>query len=234
MRNRERKNRIPGWIRRAMPLAVALCLLSAAGGEAPGIIRMLPLGERTEEPAAEGNGPEAASAAAENPAGAIGSDGILRMLPLDGGTGTPSGDAPGDGTAFAGVPDAAETRETGTAELTEMSGQILAGVPDTAETGEAGRTADAKGLWIYGPEKMRAGTKKYYKPRFSGEKPKRYRATWRLDCGPDVAQVFRNGQVWVRPKAPSGTVLTLTCHIRGRDASGQPWEAETDLRIEVR
>ena len=92
---------------------------------------------------------------------------------------------------------------------------------------------DTKGIWIRGPERMKAGTKKYYQVIYGEEKPKKAKVTWTLDCDGKTAQVFRNGQVWVRPGAASGTVLTLKAHVEGKDAQGQPWTAEATMEITV-
>ena len=92
---------------------------------------------------------------------------------------------------------------------------------------------DTKGIWIRGPERMKAGTKKYYQVLYGEEKPKKAKVTWTLDCDGKTAQVFRNGQVWVRPGAASGTVLTLKARVEGKDAQGQPWTAEATMEITV-
>ena len=93
---------------------------------------------------------------------------------------------------------------------------------------------DAQTVYIYGPEKMRAGNKRYFKARFLPKNPKGIKVTWSLDCGPEVAQVFRNGQIWVRPKAKPGTIITLTCHVTGRDYNYQDWTGEATMQIEIK
>ena len=94
--------------------------------------------------------------------------------------------------------------------------------------------SDAQTVYIYGPEKMRAGNKRYFKARFLPKNPKGIKVTWSLDCGPEVAQVFRNGQIWVRPKAKPGTIITLTCHVTGRDYNYQDWTGEATMQIEIK
>ena len=102
------------------------------------------------------------------------------------------------------------------------------------EPGEKDSDPNANGLWIYGPEKMKAGSKKYFKARFNGFQPKRLSLTWSLDCEGSVARVYGNGQIWVLPKTAPGTVLTLTCHAEALDADGRPWTGETTMQIEVK
>ena len=107
--------------------------------------------------------------------------------------------------------------------------------PDGTVDSESAETdSELKLFRIYGPEKMRAGTKKYYKPLFDEEKPRRYKTTWSLDCDRKTAQVFRNGQVWVTTKAKSGTILKLTCRVEGTDADGQPWTGEASMEIGIK
>ena len=105
---------------------------------------------------------------------------------------------------------------------------------DTMDSESAETDSDLKSFRIYGPEKMRAGTKKYYKPLFDEEKPRRYKTSWFLDCDKKIAQVFRNGQVWVTTKAESGTILKLTCRVEGKDADGQPWTGEASMQIGIK
>ena len=93
---------------------------------------------------------------------------------------------------------------------------------------------NAQTVYIYGPEKMRAGNKRYFKARFLPKNPKGIKVTWSLDCGPEVAQVFRNGQIWVRPNATPGTIITLTCHVKGRDYNYQDWTGEATMQIEIK
>lgn len=113
---------------------------------------------------------------------------------------------------------------------------MLLNKPDGKADSEnaAEKQSGFKSFRIYGPEKMRAGTKKYYKPLFDEEKPRRYKVSWFLDCDKKIAQVFRNGQVWVTKKAKSGTVLKLTCRVEGKDAKGLPWIGEAAMEIEIK
>lgn len=129
---------------------------------------------------------------------------------------------------------------TGTAEPeaddAERPGIPQAGTEERPEEEPAdgtGPESGSAGMWIYGPEKMKAGAKKFFKARFDGESPGRKKLTWSLDCGPETARVFGNGQVWIRPKTAPGTVVTLTCRAENRRAPGGPWAAEASMKIEV-
>ena len=118
---------------------------------------------------------------------------------------------------------------TGTAEPeaddAERPGIPQAGTEERPEEEPAdgtGPESGSAGMWIYGPEKMKAGARKFFKARFDGESPGRKKLTWSLDCGPETARVFGNGQVWIRPKTAPGTVVTLTCRAENRRAPGGP------------
>ncbi|MBR7173288.1 MAG: hypothetical protein IKD50_02530 [Clostridia bacterium] len=147
---------------------------------------------------------------------------VLRMLPL-------FTAAPGEPEATAS-PLPEQLSETPVFAASETPASTVSETPIPA----AAEAPDSKGMWISGPEKMRAGTKKYYKAVFDEEKPRKYKVSWSLDCDPDTARVYRNGQVWVRPKASAGTVLTLKCHVEGKDRQGQLWTAETTMEITVK
>ena len=140
-----------------------------------------------------------------NPAETEGPADVLRMLPLE--SMNPS--------------ETEEPADVLQAQSPEPPAPAVTEIPDT------------KGIWIRGPERMKAGTKKYYQVLYGEEKPKKAKVTWTLDCDGKTAQVFRNGQVWVRPGAASGTVLTLKAHVEGKDAQGQPWTAEATMEITV-
>ena len=137
----------------------------------------------------------------------------------------------------------AGAEKTGVLERMPVDETGAAEEPPAPEAGkrsgeDAGRTEtiseNSNGLWIYGPEKMKPGTKKYFKARFDGEHPRKLTITWSLDCDREVAQVFGNGQVWIRPKTQSGTVITLICNAAGKDGNGQPWTAEATIKVEVK
>lgn len=142
----------------------------------------------------------------------------------------------------------AETAETGESEdAVPVLRTLGLETPETAETEDAApatampapetaekETPENRGARISGPGKMKAGTKKYFKIVYGEEKPKKPRVTWTLDCDGKIARVYRNGQVWVRPGATGGTVLTLKARIEGKDAAGRPWIAETATEIMVK
>ena len=178
---------------------------NTAGPENESAIRMVPIGETA--------GGE--RTAEEKDAGPD-AEPVIRMIPAGE---TAAGEKP--------KPEDAAGGETGSGIQA-----VPAGAAKTAGTASA---AETNGLWIYGPETMKAGDKKFFKPRFDGEAPRKARVTWSLDCEREVAEVFSgNGQVWIRPKTAPGTVITLTCRVRGKDAKGNPWTGEASMRIKVR
>lgn len=156
--------------------------------------------------------------------------GLVTLAGPDGGPErdeTGSGEAADAGAAEEGTKEAGDEPDGGTAEET-------AGNPgEKPEEPSAGKESGDAGMWIYGPEKMQPGAKKFFKARFDGENPRKKKLIWSLDCGPETAQVFGNGQVWIRPKTPPGTVITLTCRAENRYAPGGPWAAEASMKIEV-
>ena len=207
-------------------LLLSVCMLAAAGGEAPDVLWMLPLDDLT-----VGSGMESDSPAAD-PAvtGEETEPGVLRMLPLEdaAGAGTEENDS---GTA------AAETESGDRIEAPEILNMLpLEDAPSSGEklAERLESTPDSNGLWIYGPEKMKVNAKKYFKAMFSEAHPKRLKITWSLDCDSRIAQVYQNGQVWVRRKAQPGTLLTLRCHAEGKDQNGQLWTADATQQIEVK
>lgn len=186
--------------------------------EAAPILRMLPLDDSAAaEVSTEGEETASAlrmlplddSAPAEVSTEGEEASPVLRMLPLDD-----------------SVPAEVSAEAEETAPVLQM---VSLEIPVPAIT----EAPDARGMRIRGPERMKAGTKKYYKPVYDEEKPRKTKVTWSLDCDAKTAQVYRNGQVWVKKKAAAGTVLTLRCHVEGKDAQGQPWVAETTMEITV-
>ena len=197
------------------------------------VLEMLPLEDAEQETDRKEEGTEP-SEEGEDPTDSEGTD-VLEMLPLE--------DAEEPEPAKETAPEA----ETNPAEKTggeqgtepeaskeEPGEKDPEGKTSKEEPGEKDSESKANGLWIYGPEKMKAGSKKYFKARFDGFQPKRLHLTWSLDCDSSVARVYGNGQIWVLPKTAPGTVLTLTCHAEALDAEGAPWTGETTMQIEVK
>ena len=130
-------------------------------------------------------------------------------------------------------PETDETLPTPAQEETVTPRPTLPAMRMDTETDDPGLEPLDRGTWIEGPAKMRAGSKKYFHLKYGSEKPSRPKLTWSLDCGPDVARVYRNGQVWVLSKAAPGQVITLTCRVEGKDAQGKTWVSETSETIEI-
>ncbi len=165
--------------------------------------------------------------------------GVLEMLPLEDGEETEPGKESGPEEVVNPAEETEPGKESEPEEETnpaEKTGGEQEPGPEALkeEPGEKDSESKANGLWIYGPEKMKAGSKKYFKARFDGFQPRRLSLTWSLDCDGSVARVYRNGQIWILPKTAPGTVLTLTCHAEALDADGRPWTGETTMQIEVK
>ena len=204
-------------------LLLSFCMLAAAGGDPPEVLWMLPLDDMTAEGGTEND------LSAADPAGSETEPGVLWMLPLEDGAPAETGNHGSTAAEETESGDRSESPETlnmlpladGSSALEEPAGQLEP-------------AADTNGLWIYGPEKMKVNSKKYFKAMFSGAHPRRLKITWSLDCDSGIAQVYQNGQVWVRRKAQPGTILTLKCQAQGKDEKGQLWTADATQQIEVR
>ena len=157
---------------------------------------------------------------------------VLRMRPLEETPAADSGEAEETAPVLRMRPLSEETPAADSGEAEETA-PVLSMVSPETPAPEITEAPDSRGIWIRGPGRMKAGTKKYFKVVYEEEKPRKAKVTWSLDCDAKTAQVFRNGQVWIRPKTASGTVLTLSCHVEGRDAQGQPWTAEARMEITV-